>query len=86
MFMLLMILGIMWAQTWSNIEDLVQPYDSSAPVNATPALQQVSVCFFCGRLCLASYPNSRCWWIVRQSCPHYVNANVKSYFQTKKSF
>ena len=47
--MLLMILGNMWAQTWNNIEDLVQPYDSSAPVNATPALQQVSVCFFCGR-------------------------------------
>ena len=49
--MLLMISGNMWAQTWNNIEDLVQPYDSSAPVNATPALQQVSVCFFCGRLC-----------------------------------
>uniref|UniRef100_A0A8C3XMN8 Angiotensin-converting enzyme n=1 Tax=Chelydra serpentina TaxID=8475 RepID=A0A8C3XMN8_CHESE len=33
-------LGNMWAQSWSNIFDLVMPYPSATKVDATPAMQK----------------------------------------------
>ncbi|XP_044855270.1 angiotensin-converting enzyme isoform X4 [Mauremys mutica] len=33
------LLGNMWAQSWSNIFDLVMPYPSATKVDATPAMQ-----------------------------------------------
>nr|XP_048686115.1 angiotensin-converting enzyme isoform X2 [Caretta caretta] len=34
------LLGNMWAQSWSNIFDLVMPYPSATKVDATPAMQK----------------------------------------------
>ncbi|KAF6033406.1 ACE [Bugula neritina] len=37
------LLGDMWALIWVNVEDLVLPYESSKPVNATPAIQKLTI-------------------------------------------
>lgn len=38
-----LLVGNMWSQTWVNVEDLVLPYNSSKPVNATPEIQKVQL-------------------------------------------
>ena len=38
MFVVLALLGNMWAQTWSGIMDLAIPYPDATQVDATPAM------------------------------------------------
>ena len=73
-----MLVGNMWAQTWVNIEDLVLPYASSKPVNATPEIQKVYQSVY---ICVKGGSYKHCLKLLPHSRNSYEIVSMTSYLR-----